>query len=358
MSSSFTTTGLTRQLIPMFGVGTVFSPYSVFSALLPLFEGSDKSSRDCLGSLLGLDPKSTGYFIDFYSLNKSLSSTGELQFGNCMMTKDNFKVYDDYLDQSKSIVERMTFTTPKQLVELTNRYVNEKTKGLISNIVSDEDVDEMTRLLLCNTVYFLAKWRHPFVATTTKLSNFTRHDSTTVELPLMNQTFKRTVSYAETDKLQYVEMEYENPEFAMGVLLPKDPSVLSELNNHATYKWCMESCELDYVNVHFPKFTHRTKQSLKSVLTSLGCGQLFESVNLSRMTDDTRLEVSDVIHEAVVIVDEEKTEAAAVTAVYVLSKCLIREPTYYEFRANRTFIYNIIHRPTQTILFSGCYDGN
>ena len=150
-----------------------------------------------------------------------------------------------------------------------------------------------------------------------------------------------------------IELDYADREYTMGVLLPKTSNIeniqLEYLNN-----WINNLVETK-VELSLPKFTHRTKIQLASILKHLGLKSLFNSNNadLSRMVDDAY--VTNIIHEAVVIVDEDGTEATAATTA-VVAKCLCRAQTQkIIFNANHTFMYYIRHKKTNTILFLGTY---
>lgn len=347
---------LTNKLFSEFGkLGGIGSVYSAFSALVPLFEASRGSTREKLGDLLGLDPRGS-YLKQCASLGNMLMTTGELQTNNVIAVHRELPIIPAYFANMKSIgVDTVEFSSPEELVVMCNQYANEKTKGLITELLTEKDVTPDTALVICSTVYFLSKWKKPFISSMTSNRDFIKVNGSKVKLPLMYQ-YETYFGYHANDKFQYLDMSYQNEDFAMGVILPRDPSDLESVNTIDVFRECAGSVTMKELNVYFPKFTHRSRTSLKEAVTKFGCGDIFEHADLKNLTTRTDTYVSDIIHEAVVIVDEMKTEAAGTTGVVImLESC--RAPRKVEnFVADHSFGYVIYHRPTMTVLFNGCFD--
>jgi serine protease inhibitor len=331
------------------------SAYSAFLALHPLFEASQGKTREQLGELLGLDPKGS-YFREIVNLCHTLTTTGELQTSNMIAVNKTLVTLPEYFASIKTAgIDTIPFSSREELVTVCNHYANEKTKGLITELLKVTDVDDETVLVICSTIYFLSKWKTPFNSSHTYDRDFTKIDGSKVKVPLMfqNETYFR---YFKNETLQYLEMSYQNEDFAMGILLPRISDDLDSVNTFDTFQKCTVSAKVTELKIYFPKFTHRVRQSLKEIVTKHGCGNLFHKADLTNLTPETDTRVTDIIHEAVVIVDETKTEASGATAVVVkLETC--RPPRNIEtFRADHSFGYVIFHRPSGTILFNGCFD--
>lgn len=147
-------------------------------------------------------------------------------------------------------------------------------------------------------------------------------------------------------------MPYKNEDYSFGVILPKDYKRLDSLNNLGDM--------IDYiedgvdVEVWLPKFTHRKKISITKALTDLGCKSMFSPyiADFSNLAKD--LFVSEIAHEAVVIVDEEGTEAAAATVAYLHENFIsLQEKPTVEFKADHPFVYYIRNKITNKLLFVG-----
>jgi serpin B len=148
-----------------------------------------------------------------------------------------------------------------------------------------------------------------------------------------------------------LEMPYEG-QFCMGFILPQlivQPEFMADLAS--------KSHDKTNVRVRIPKFTQRKNIDLIPILRCLGINDLFTS---NAKLDDIceGIYVSNMLHEAVVIVDEKGTEASATTVAICVTKCMhFEEEPQATFNANHPFVYYIKYVPTKTIMFVGCYDG-
>jgi serpin B len=97
------------------------------------------------------------------------------------------------------------------------------------------------------------------------------------------------------------------------------------------------------------------ESSLNDSLTALGMGVAFTEgkADFTGMRDQNDLYISEVKHKAIVEVNEEGTEAAAVTSVEIRATSLRIEPQRFTFVADRPFLMMIRDQRTDTILFMG-----
>jgi len=196
----------------------------------------------------------------------------------------------------------------------------------------------------------------------------------TVATAVKLMTLSKRLPYFEDSEVQMIEMPYVGNQFCMGVILPKAPTSLQSLldgimSKFVTKQNFFESFNIGKINeyvkqlttnesieVYIPKFTHRKNIDLGSVLKKVGVTDLFSPLaNLGEISKD--LYVSEAIHEAVVIVDEDGTEASAVTVMMMMESCCYKPKQPKLFRADHSFIYYIRHKPTNMILFVGDYHG-
>ena len=165
---------------------------------------------------------------------------------------------------------------------------------------------------------------------------------------------KKKIPYYEDSAIQLIELPYVGNEFCFGVLLPKQVGIVPILDINQL-GIVIQSLKSEDVRLSLPKFTHRRNVNLIPLLQQSGVNDLFTyTANLDKIAQGTF--ISTAIHEAVVIVDEEGTEAAA-TTVMMMSKGLVMTKDFV-FNANHSFIYYIRHNPTNTVLFVGDYHGN
>jgi serpin B len=87
-------------------------------------------------------------------------------------------------------------------------------------------------------------------------------------------------------------------------------------------------------------------------LKALGMTDAFNDAvaNLSGISDAAKLVISEVMHKTYIKVDEQGTEAAAVTGITIVATAIGPD---YSFRVDRPFVFAIREKDTNTILFVG-----
>jgi serpin B len=154
---------------------------------------------------------------------------------------------------------------------------------------------------------------------------------------------------------EIIEISYANRDYSMMIILPKNYRKLKWVERFLSVK-CMERYEDKKekykVNLSVPKFKMGSEFNLKEVLQALGMKDAFAgSADFSGMTENARLFIDEVIHKAVIDVNEAGTEAAAATAVVMRKTAVLMESV--TFKADRPFIYAIRNTKDGTIYFLG-----
>ncbi|XP_048005420.1 LOW QUALITY PROTEIN: antitrypsin-like [Leguminivora glycinivorella] len=231
--------------------------------------------------------------------------------------------------------------------KVINDWVESKTNKKIKDLISEDDLDEFTRLVLVNAIYFKGKWKHQFKALNTRNKPFYVKIGTTVDVPMMY--IEEKFRYGESDKLnaQLLEMSYEGDEASMVIVLPRNveglDAVLEQLATGVDLVQEMQSMISTKVEVYIPKFKIETEIDLTELLPKLGIKAIFDKENsgLTKILDsDEALYVSKGIQKAFIEVNEEGAEAAAATAMMVTSYCTSVNfaPPVPVFNANRPFL--------------------
>lgn len=236
-----------------------------------------------------------------------------------------------------------------------NGWVSDETNDRIPELLPQGVINNMTRLVLTNAIYFKASWTEPFPGEATRDGDFHLLSGSTVSTPMMHTFGTRRLEYAEGPGYQAIELPYTGDEVAMLVILP-DEGGFAEFE--ASFDWerleqVVSALSGDEVSVALPKFEFSSDVPLKQVLTALGMTTAFEPdvADLSGMDGTRNLYIQDVLHKAFVAVDEEGTEAAAATAVVVGVTSAPMDPKAFE--ADRPFIFVIRDRITGSVLFLG-----
>ena len=165
-------------------------------------------------------------------------------------------------------------------------------------------------------------------------------------------------NYSSNDIMQAVEMPYGAGNYSMIILLPqynKTPDdIIDQLTNENWNSWLSEFYEAEKVQIHLPKFKFEYKNQLNDELINMDMGIAFDPYNadFSKINPLEQLFISRVIHKSFIEVNEEGTEAAAVTMVEI---CLTSAggETGIHFYVNQPFIFAIKEKYTNTIIFMG-----
>jgi len=367
--------------------GNLFlSPYSISTALAMVYAGARGETREQMAQVLSLatageSPSAAGGSSTatppagrpmtqeqvaqaFGKIIKDLNARGagdkyELRVANALWGQRDYKFLPDFM----TLVEReyggklqqVDFVKAAEQVRQTiNTWVEKQTNGKITNLISPGVLDAMTRLVLTNAIYFKGNWVNQFEEDQTQDGPFTLTETTTVQVPMMNQQAR--FGYAETDTLQVLEMSYTGEGLTMVVLLPKKTDGIAELGKELTadnlVQWLGQIRQREVI-VSVPKFKMTSKFSLGQVLQSMGMTDaLSDKADFSGMTGNRELFLSAVIHQAYVDVNEEGTEAAAATGA-VMSVTSIGPGQTPVFRADHPFLFLIRDKKTDSILFLG-----
>ncbi len=233
-----------------------------------------------------------------------------------------------------------------------NDWVAQRTEQRIRNLLPDGSISSDTRLVLVNAVYFNAAWQHQFSATATTDASFTRLDGTTATVALMNQT--AYFSYAEGNGYQVVELPYDGGELSMLVLLPAAGQfrAFEQSLDSTKFTEIQAALRSSYVRLGLPKFKLEGGFSVKTALQALGMNAAFgDTADFSGISTSAGWRIFDIYHKGYADVDERGTEAAAATGVVVGVTSAPPEPIV--FRADRPFLFAIVDRPTNTLVFLG-----
>lgn len=235
-----------------------------------------------------------------------------------------------------------------------NAWVSERTNQRIPELLAQGLLNQDTRLVLTNAIYFLADWLAPFQAENTTDADFHLRDGATVAVPMMHQTVRH--AYAEGNGWQAVQLDYRGGDVSMLLILPA-AGAFETFEAALTPERLMtitEALAPRQVALGLPKFEFSTDLSLGQVLGAMGMPAAFDpaTADFSGMDGGVGgLFISAVIHKAFVKVDEKGTEAAAATAIGMAGTGMPMDQVTLTF--DRPFLCLLRHRPTGAVLFLG-----
>jgi serpin B len=344
------------------------SPLSIHSCLHMAFNGAAGETATEMGKVLDLDGQSVEKANEYHKqLIERLIGEGRkpdatnfvLETANSLWANEKIKLKPEFVEMSKKFfsaqVANLDFAKQESVTKV-NTWVGEHTHGKIDKIVdhlSPEDV-----LILVNAAYFKARWQSVFNKASTKPAEFHTAAASEKKVPMMH--INGRFSYLENEGLQAIELPYADGQTSMFVFLPPEKMGLAEfaasLSEKKWDQW-LKDMSSQQGELDMPKFTMRYEKFLKDTLNALGMKEAFSGkADFSAMVvPPPPAYISDVLHKTFVKVDEEGTEAAAVTAVLMRSMGMMHEQTAKPFKmvVNRPFFFAIMDWKTHAILFVG-----
>jgi serpin B len=243
-----------------------------------------------------------------------------------------------------------------------NAWVAKETQDRIKDLIPTGGVDQTTRLVLTNAIYFLGDWATPFKKEATAPAPFFTGATDKKDVPTMHQTTE--LRFAATDGVKIADLPYQNGALALTIVLPDAVDGLGALEARLTpevmEKW-MAAAAPAQVALSLPKLEIAPAASLDAgaALSAMGMPLAFSSAaadftgiaNPGNPGD--RLHVSRVFHKGFIKVDEKGTEAAAATAVVMAPRAMIVHPKAAELKADHPFLYFLRDTRSGLVLFMG-----
>jgi serpin B len=333
----------------------VSSPMSIGVAFSMSRAGASADTGAALDQIFGFpetDPHSAANAVDL-RLAQASAGTTTLEVANRLFPADNFSPLPEFLEvaaeQYGAVVQPVDTADGATAARSINRWVSDRTRGLVPTIV-DADAVQDQKLVLVNTVYLKADWLEPFLPGRTSDRQFTTGDNQTVTVPFMSDRepmSRRFVRLAEADA---VDLPYQGGELAMWLIVPHDPAGLpavEEALDAEALTSLHSAAHKGLVDITMPKW----EQTLPPAdLFEWLCPQGF-CAGAGFYGIAPGIFITAALHGAKVIVDEKGTEAAAVTAgVFAESG---PPPADLTIVADRPFLWAIIHQDTGVLLFVG-----
>jgi serpin B len=285
----------------------------------------------------------------------NLDDKVEFSIANSIWYRLGSQVLSEFIQTNKDYfdaeVKEVDFSDSHTLEEI-NQWIEDKTNDKIRDML--DDISGNAIMYLINAIYFNAPWKYEFVKEDTYPGDFNLTDGT--KHPVDYMSVKGDFRFTSNEDFRAVELPYGDSAFSMVVMLPfpdkKIPDLLAGLDTDKWDAWFKFS-NYYYDRVDLPKFKYDFKEHLNDPLINLGLGVAFsDTANFSRITPTGGINISEVIHQTFIDVQEEGTEAAAATIVHIDgSSGGEYVPSY--FKADRPFLYVIKENSTGAIVFIG-----
>jgi serpin B len=347
-----------------------WSPSSVYMALSMAVMGAEGNTLKQLSSALHLPGDHTKISEKLKEIQNSLalfqaSTEFEFRLANGLFVDKKYPLNAEYVsevrDTFNSEVKNVEITKRQACVDV-NKWVSEKTKDLIKQIIEPTD-EPNRRAVLVNAIYLKGQWVKPFEAHKSRTGIF-HASSGDVERMFMNNK-EANILYFGDDSYQAVFIPYKSSRdisLEMMILLPREGQKGVGFKDFLTEKDAIkklrERSKREVVDLSIPKFKHETSVSLVEALQKLGVVDAFSdtSADFSKMGPPAEIYISDVLHKTIITVDEAGTEAAAATVVRYCKAVSCARVMSVEFRADRPFSYAIYSNSSDMVLFQGHVD--
>ena len=345
----------------------VCSPYSVSAALAMTYAGARGETATEMAKVLGftaLGERVHPAQADLARRLKGDSVKGRPEFNvaNALWGQRGVEFRPEFLKLTQAnygagLREVDYDANPEAARDAINGWVRDQTKGKIPKLLLPGMVTRGTRLTLTNAIYFKGSWLHEFPIEGTVDDQFRVSATETVPIRMMNAHMKG-LCY-EGDVVKAVRLPYQGGGKSMLVVVPDEVEGLAAVGGQLTSaqvkKWWLATTSAD-VKLQLPKFKARYNVLLGGILNRMGMTRPFgaSTADFGGIVEGEKWSISDVVHEAVVEVDEEGTVAAAATAVIMLAPISPpSRPRHVTVRADRPFLFLIVDDATQAIVFVG-----
>ena len=342
------------------GKNIFISPFSVSTVLQMTADGAAGGTKAEMQRVLktaGLPSEMLNAACKDLDLSLNSQSNVILNLANGIWYKKEFHLKPGFVSNNKNFFQAelagVDFLNPKS-ADIINDWADKKTRGKIQNVVRFP-FEPNTRLILANAIYFKGKWEWPFDKSQTKPRAFHLANGKTEQTPMMSQ--RKTFSYQEGGGFQAVRLPYAGDRLQMYLFLPATNSnpqkLLTDFNGENWRNKILSRFVDREGTVVFPKFRLDYDVLLNKPLIALGMKQAFTgNADFSAMADEP-LFVSEVKQKSFVDVNEEGTEAAAVTTVTMESMAIMKPMRPFEMIVDRPFVFVIGDDSTKSILFMG-----
>ena len=333
------------------------SPTSIALALAMTYNGAEGTTKTEMESVL----RKAGFTREeinagYQSLIKALLSADRrviMEIANSIWIKQGFDVLPEFVNTNQEYyqAEVNTILFNLQGKDIINQWVNTQTHGKIAEIVDAIPADAI--MYLINAIYFKGAWKYEFDPSNTTPMPFFLADDEEVTADMMMQA--GTFNYRGEEKFSMIELPYGRGNFSMVVLLPSSGFSVNDivplLTDENWTSW-MSGFHTANLDLYMPKFKFEYEIQLNSMLSNMGMpGAFTESADFSGINGFGGIRISRVKHKTFVEVNEEGTEAAAVTSVEMVLTSMPTVPAI--FKVDKPFIFAIRETTTGAILFIG-----
>uniref|UniRef100_A0A2M3ZC63 Putative serine proteinase inhibitor n=1 Tax=Anopheles braziliensis TaxID=58242 RepID=A0A2M3ZC63_9DIPT len=340
----------------------VVSPFSISACVsLAAMGAGGLTAEEMFGGLRYGKADQKQRVADFYGrLMRQLVNETSIAVANTLYVKEGYTVKRSFHEVAtssfQSEVHEINFAQNEAAAKTINDWVEKRTNNKIKNLIAPDMLDDFTRMVLVNAVYFKGKWTYRFNETNTRPMPFWVSETKSHDVPMMYAKGRFGYRNVEAKGFSVLELSYSGSDTKMLVLLPNERNGLAALEETLPSVNLVELLNRmgkGEVEVYLPKFKIEFSLDLKDVLTTLGMGRMFS--NAAEFPDllesNEPLKISKAVHKAFIEVNEEGTKAAAASGFSAKFR-VAKAPTVIKFKADHPFIYALVSQD-QGVYFIG-----
>ena len=344
------------------GKDFMVSPLSVSFLLGAMNNGATGQTSEEILSVLGFEGHSAED-INEYSKTIMQGCPGvddlvNVKIANAVAVKEGLQLKSGFSDALSTYydayVRSMKFD--HNAVEAINGWCNEQTKGMIPEII--DKIDERAVLIALNSIYFKGDWGVEFSEKDTKKESFANIDGTKGKVSMMHM--EEMLHYSSNGIWETVKLPYGNGSYSMYVLLPHEDKTVSDVISaldEKAWETAKNMMGTKTVDLKLPAFETETEVNLVNIMKSLGMTRAFDPYHaeFNEMLElpDGSLYLGLLKQKSKIKVNEEGTEAAAVTVGGFFATSVQPPAEPVTFHADRPFIYLIQEQSSNAIFFIG-----
>ena len=337
----------------------ILSPLSITFALGMLNNGADGETLKEINQTLGFGEAGADAINAFCQKmlkeSNTLDEKTKALIANTIFVNEGcgYRLQEGFIDKANTFYDAQPQNrdfNDGETMDVINQWASDHTEGMIPTVLDSLTYRPDNVSYLLNALYFKGIWSSPFRKENTQDEPFGGGD----DVPMMHQ--EKSVRYAENDFYQAVRLPYGNGAYRMDIFLPREDKTVGEVLESLNGSNWQPKYEYRSVDLKLPRFETDTNQGLIEIMSDLGMPSAFSVFNAEfPYFCNVPIFISQMFQVAKIKLDEEGTEAAAVTVIGEATSGM--PPVPKPFHANRPFLYIISEQSTGAIFFIGQYTG-
>ena len=359
-----------KQLVKTDNKNICTSPLSLSLAMGMIYEGADENTYAQIANAMNFPADISNFYntvSEYYSQIEAMSTDTNMEMNivNRVYIEESLKVNSKYINNVsknfKAKVEDVNFIQNFKAIEKEiNKWVEKETRDKIVELIPQGTLDNLTRMVLVNALYFKSPWLLSFNEAHNIKKDFRTNENHKTKTTFMVNKSKR-FRYFEDEQKQIIDIPYETPQISLMIILPRhsnNENIDNFIPSGEDYLYINEKMYSTMLDLEIPKFKISSDFDLEKTLTEMGIKDAFNDdlADFSTITKKERLKIDKVIQKVVFEIDEKGTEAAAASAIVmtrVTSVMPSLDDNKKQFIADHPFIFILKENKFNTPLFVG-----